>query len=89
MSTVIIDLGMTSISGSSGGIERDLEVANTLAGAEQFLLRWNNLSYTTTTFVGGLFANFLVLGLGLYIWLVAIAVIYASNFYLVMPVHSS
>lgn len=70
IATLILDIGRTNIIGASGGIEGDLKWANTLlVGPDQFLLRWNNLSYTTTTFVGGLFANFIVLGLGLY-WLI-------------------
>ena len=67
-STVAIDVTRSSITGSSGGVERDLELADSLVGLEQFSLRWNNLTYATTAFVGGLFANFLILGLGLY-WL--------------------
>jgi len=69
LSVVAVDIGRTVLVGSSGGVERDLEVAGGLVGPDQFLLRWNNLSYATTLFVGGLFSSFLVLGLGLY-WLV-------------------
>lgn len=68
LSTVGIDLAKMSIIGSSAGIEEDIRLAGSLAGPEQFALRWNNLNYTVTTFVGGLFANFIALGLGLY-WL--------------------
>lgn len=67
LSTVAVDLARTALGGSSG-FEEDAEIAGRLAGPEQFVLRWNNLTYTTTTFVGGLFANFIILGLGLY-WL--------------------
>ncbi|WP_148680970.1 hypothetical protein [Candidatus Nitrososphaera gargensis] len=66
--TVAIDIGRVALTGSSGGIERDLELGSKLAGIEQFALRWNNLTYGTTVYVGGLFANFLILGLGIY-WL--------------------
>jgi hypothetical protein len=67
--TVAIDVGRTVLTGSSSGIEGDLELGERLAGPEQFALRWNNLTYTTMVYVGGLFANFLILGLGIY-WLV-------------------
>ncbi len=68
LSTVVIDVVRTSLTGSSGGIEEDIEVAVRLAGPDQFALRWSNLTYATTVFLGGIFANFVVLGLGLY-WL--------------------
>lgn len=67
--TVAIDVGRSILTGSSGGIERDLEVSDR-AGLNQFVLRWNNLTYATTVYLGGLFANFIILGLGLY-WIFA------------------
>lgn len=69
LSVVAFDIARTVLIGSSSGVESDLELAESFVGPERFLLRWNNLSYTTTTYVGGLFANFLVFSLGLY-WLV-------------------
>lgn len=66
--TVVVDVGRAGLTGSSAGIERDLEVAESYVGPEQFVLRWNNLTYTTTTNVGGQLASFAILGLGLY-WL--------------------
>lgn len=69
LSSVIIDIERMSLTGSSGGIEGDMEAAKRrLVGPDQFALRWNNLTYAITTFVGGVFANFIMLGLGLY-WL--------------------
>lgn len=65
---VAIDLVRASITGSSGGIEDDLSLAERLVGPDQFTLRWNNLTYATTTFVAGIFSNAIILGLGLY-WL--------------------
>jgi hypothetical protein len=66
LSTVAIDLARTGLGGPSG-FEEDIEISQRrLAGPDQFVLRWNNLTYTTTTFVGGLFANFIILGLGIY-----------------------
>lgn len=69
LSTVAIDIARVAITGSSGGIEADLELGRNLAGLEQFAFRWNNLTYGTTIYVGGLFANSIILGLGLY-WLI-------------------
>lgn len=66
-STVVVDFSRTSL-GASSGFEGDVAIAGGLAGLEKFTLRWNNLTYATTTFVGGIFANFITLGLGIY-WL--------------------
>lgn len=66
-STVAVDLARTGL-GASSGFEEDAQIAERLVGPEQFTLRWNNLTYTTSTFVGGIFANFIIFGLGLY-WL--------------------
>jgi hypothetical protein len=67
--SVVIDTSRAISAGTSSGIEGDLMVASELSGPGQFLLRWNNLTYATTTFVGGQFSNFIILGLGVY-WLV-------------------
>lgn len=84
LSTLVLDVGRSNIIGTSGGIEGDFEWANTLlVGPDQFLSRWNNLSYTMTTFVGGLFANFIVLGLGLY-WLVRTRMQDSSTIFLII-----
>src|SRR5690606_15748199 len=68
IATVGIDLARVGLTGSSGGIEQDLNLAEQLVGTDQFTLRWNNLTYTITTLLGGLFANIMVLGLGIF-WL--------------------
>lgn len=67
--TVAVDLARVQLTGSSGGVERDIEIAKVQTGSEQFLLRWNNLNYSVTTFLGGLFANFVILGVSLF-WLI-------------------
>ncbi|MEP0825288.1 MAG: hypothetical protein HRF40_07375, partial [Nitrososphaera sp.] len=68
VATVGIDLARVGLTGSSGGIEQDLAIAERLVGPNQFTLRWNNLTYTITTLLGGMFANIIVLGLGIF-WL--------------------
>lgn len=68
LSTIAIDVARMTLVGAAGGIESDLSLASVFLGPEQFLLRWNNLAYAITTYVGGLFANFIIYGLGLY-WL--------------------
>lgn len=69
LSSVVIDVVRMTITGSAGGIEKDIHVANvTGAGPEQFALRWSNLTRTIYSYVGGQFSNFILLTLGLY-WL--------------------
>jgi hypothetical protein len=69
LSSVFIDLARMAITGSAGGIEKDIHVAIvTEAGLDQFILRWSNLTRTIYSYVGGQFSNFIILTLGLY-WL--------------------
>ncbi|MEW6604824.1 MAG: hypothetical protein AB1351_09090 [Thermoproteota archaeon] len=66
--TVVIDVARVALTSSSSGIERDIIIAESQAGTEQFNLRWNNLSYSIHTFLGGIFNNFIILLLAAY-WL--------------------
>jgi hypothetical protein len=69
LASVIIDVARTTITSSSSGIEKDIEVAKvTGVGPEQFALRWSNLLRTIYSYVGGQFSNFIIFTLGLY-WL--------------------
>ncbi len=68
LSSVVIDVSRMTITGSGGGIERDIEIANEGLNLEQFALRWSNIIDTTQIYFGSQFSNFIILGLGLY-WL--------------------
>lgn len=68
LSSVGVDFARVIFTGATGGIEGNIEIAETNTGPEQFLRRWNNLAYTATTYVGGIFSNFIILGLAIY-WL--------------------
>jgi hypothetical protein len=69
LASVIIDVARMVMTGSAGGLEKDIEVAKVVGvGSEQFALRWSNLLHTMYSFVGGQFSNFIVFTLGLY-WL--------------------
>lgn len=68
VSTAAIDVSRIVLFGQAGGLEREIQVAEGQAGIEQFISRWNNLQYGIHAFLGGLFSNFVLLGLGLY-WL--------------------
>lgn len=65
-SSVVLDMARVATTNSAGGIERDMQLASNLTGPDQFSQRWNNLKYTSTTFVAGIFGNVVILGLGLY-----------------------
>jgi hypothetical protein len=54
--------------GSSGGIERDLELAYNSMGLNQFAQRWDILIDVIQNIVGGQFSNFVILALCIY-WL--------------------
>lgn len=69
ISSVVIDITKTVITGSTGGIERDLYLAKKKeVGLTQFVERWNNLLDVTQHYFGGIFGNFIILMLALY-WL--------------------
>lgn len=69
LSLVFIDIVRMEITGSSGGIEKDIENINLgRISVDQFALRWSNLIYTTQVYLGGQFSNFIIYILGLY-WL--------------------
>jgi hypothetical protein len=68
VSTAIVDVSRIALFGQAGGLERELKVAENQAGFDQFVLRWNNLQYGIHTFLGGLFSNFVILGLCIF-WL--------------------
>lgn len=69
LSTVAVDVSRVALTNASGGIERDLQIAQEQAGLDQFAKRWSNLSYTMNTYLGGQFGNALIFFLGIF-WLV-------------------
>jgi hypothetical protein len=66
--SVGIDVSRTALTGSAGGVIKDLEIADTGAGIELFSQRWTTLTETIHIYLGGQFSNFIILGLCLY-WL--------------------
>jgi hypothetical protein len=65
--SIVVDISKVVLTGSSGGIEQDIELAQTNLGIEQFNLRWQILNGTIHDGVGGVFSNFIILILGL-VW---------------------
>jgi hypothetical protein len=63
--SIAVDISKVLLTGSSGGLERDIELAQTRLGIEQFYLRWLILNVTMYDNVGGVFSNFIILILGL------------------------
>jgi hypothetical protein len=69
ISSIIIDVVRMEMTGSSGGIERDMQVAGAGLGFTQFAVRWTTLIHTVQVSFGAAFSNFIILGLCLY-WVV-------------------
>jgi hypothetical protein len=69
LSSVVIDIGRMTITGSASGIVNDINIARGGVGLEQFAVRWSNLIDVTQIHLGGQFSNFLLLVLGVY-WLI-------------------
>src|ERR671919_56981 len=61
-----VDIAKVALSGSSGGLEQDTDVAQRSLGIEQFNLRFDILDATMHGSLGGVFSNFIILILGLF-----------------------
>jgi hypothetical protein len=61
-----VDIAKVSLTGSSSGVEQDIEVAQRSLGVEQFNLRSLILDATMHGSLGGVFSNFIILLLGLF-----------------------
>lgn len=68
--SISFDVGRTTITGASGGIEQDIGLAieDVKINFDNFATRWSTLSYNTTIILGGMVGNFIILTLALY-WL--------------------
>src|SRR5215216_3301420 len=64
--SIAVDITKVSLTGSSGGVEQDVELAQTNLGIEQFNLRFRILDATMHASLGGVFSNFIILILGLF-----------------------
>lgn len=64
--SVAVDVTKALSTGSSGGLERDIEIAQTRFGIDEFTLRWQILSTTMHDIFGGVFSNFIILLLALF-----------------------
>ena len=62
----MVDIAKVLLTGSSGGLEQDIEIAQRGLGIEQFNLRWEILNATMYHGLGGVFSNFIILLLGLF-----------------------
>jgi hypothetical protein len=67
--SIVVDVSRMALTGSSAGIEQDINVAKTQkAGLGQFSQRWYNVINTIHFHFGSIFSNFFFFALGLY-WL--------------------
>ena len=64
--SIVVDISKVLLTGSSGGLEQDIELAQRGLGIEQFNLRWEILNTTMYHSLGGVFSNFIILLLGLF-----------------------
>jgi hypothetical protein len=64
--SIVVDTTKVVLTGSSGGLEQDVELAQTRLGIEQFNLRWLILTTTMHYGLGGVLSNFIILTLGLF-----------------------
>jgi hypothetical protein len=69
VTTIVFDGAKVVITGSFGGIIKDINTAARVGmGVQQFIFRWSNLIDTTQKFYGNLFSNFIIFILCLF-WL--------------------
>jgi hypothetical protein len=64
--SVVVDISKVSLIGSSGGLERDIGLAQANIGIEELNTLWNTLNAAVHNHVGGVFSNFIILLLGLF-----------------------
>lgn len=69
--TVIVDISKIAIIGAPSGVMKDIVIAHRgMIGLEQFAFRWSNLIEIVQNWYGTLFANSIILILGIYwMWL--------------------
>ncbi|MDQ3903237.1 MAG: hypothetical protein M3247_06330 [Thermoproteota archaeon] len=81
--SVVIDVAKVMLTGSSGGLEQDIGLAQRSLGIEQFNMRWIILDTTMHHSFGGVFSNFIILALGLF-WLLKSNMHEPSNIFLMI-----
>ncbi len=64
--SIVVDITRVLLTGSSGGLEQDIQLAQTNFGIEQFDMRWIILNATMHDSLGGVFSNFIILILALF-----------------------
>jgi hypothetical protein len=64
--SIVVDITRVPLTGSSGGVEQDIQLAQTKLRIEQFDTRWLILNATMHDSLGGVFSNFIILILGLF-----------------------
>ena len=62
--SLMVDVTKVFLIGSSGGVEQDIELAQTNLGIEQFSMRERILQVTMHDSLGGVYSNFIILILG-------------------------
>jgi hypothetical protein len=81
--SIVIDITKVVLIGSSGGVERDIQVAQTNLDIEHLSMRWRVLNATMHDSLGGVFSNFIILLLGLF-WVLKSNMREPGNLFLVI-----
>src|SRR5438105_15183681 len=79
--SIVIDLSRMTLTGSFGGIESDVSVANRSLSVENFAARWYTLTHTMLDLYGGFFANLVILIPSLF-WLFSCRILSTSSIFL-------
>jgi hypothetical protein len=64
--SLVVDVTKVFLIGSSGGVEQDVQLAQTNLGIEQFSMRERILQVTMHDSLGGVLSNFIILILGVF-----------------------
>jgi hypothetical protein len=67
--SLVVDVTKVFLIGSSGGVEQDVQLAQTNLGIEQFSMRERILQVTMHDSLGGVLSNFIILILGVF-WVI-------------------
>ena len=81
--SIVIDITKVLLIGSSGGVEQDIQVAQTNLDIEHLSMRWRVLNATMHDSLGGVFSNFIILLLGLF-WVLKSNMREPGNLFLVI-----
>jgi hypothetical protein len=81
--SIAVDVSKSLATNSSSGIFQDVELSGRLMGPDEFARRWDTLTFTVYSALGGILANSVILLLGLY-WVFKSSYKYSSTIFLLV-----